>query len=91
MVMGQANHRLGKLHVGLPEDRRFCASFGVSAEVAVEAWAMMADRNCLPPNPKFFHYLWALTLLRFYPASDAALSKMLEGKDPKTINKYVWP
>ena len=89
--MGRANQRLGKLHVGSPEDRRFRASFGVSAEVAVEAWAMMADRNCLPPNPKFVHYLRALTFMRVYPANDAALSTMLEGKDPKTINKYVWP
>ena len=90
-VMGRANQRLGKLHVGSPEDWHFRASFGVSAEVAVEAWAMMANRNCLPPNPKFVHYLRALTFMRVYPANDATLSTMLEEKDPKKINKYVWP
>jgi hypothetical protein len=36
-VMGQANQRLGKLLLDLPGDLRFCAFFGVSAEVAVDA------------------------------------------------------
>jgi hypothetical protein len=56
-VMGWANQRLGKLLVGSPEDLRFHAFFGVSAEVAVEAWEMMADHSCLPPNTKFLYYL----------------------------------
>jgi hypothetical protein len=90
-VVGRANRQLGKLLVGLLEDRCFCASFGVSAEVTVEAWMMMTDFDCLPPNPKFFHYLWVLAFMRMYPANDTALSAMLEGKDPKTINKHVWP
>jgi hypothetical protein len=90
-VMGWANRRLGKLLVGSPEDLRFHLSFGVSAEVAVEAWGMMADHNFLPPNPKFLHYMWALAFMRMYPANDTTLSTMLGGKDPKTINKYVWP
>jgi hypothetical protein len=50
-VVGRANQRLGKLLVGLPEDLHFRAIFGVSAEVAVEAWEMMVDHSCLPPNP----------------------------------------
>jgi hypothetical protein len=62
-VMGQANQRLGKLLVSLPEDLRFCAFFGVSAEVAVEAWEMMVDHSCLPPNPEFLHYLWVLAFM----------------------------
>ena len=62
-VMGWANQRLGKLLVRLPEDLRFRLSFGVSAEVAVEACVMMADHNFLPPNPKFLHYLWALAFM----------------------------
>ena len=82
---------LGKLLVVSPEDLRFCVSFGVSAEVAVEAWAMMADHNCLPPIPKFSHYLWALAFMQSYPGNDVALSVLLEGKDPKTIYKYMWP
>jgi hypothetical protein len=90
-AMGRANQRLSKLNVGSPEDRCFRASFGVSAEVAVEAWAMMADHECLPPNTKFLHYLWALAFMQMYPVNDTALSTMLGGKDPKTINKYVWP
>ncbi len=62
-VMGRANPRLGKLLVGSPEDLHFCAFFGVSAEVAVEGWEMMADHSFLPPNPKFLHYLWALAFM----------------------------
>jgi hypothetical protein len=62
-VMGQANQRLGKLLVGLPKSLHFCAFFGVSAVVAVEAWEMMADHSCLPPNPEFLHYLWALAFM----------------------------
>ena len=90
-VTGQANQRLGTLLEGLPEDLRFHAFFGVSAEVAVEAWGMMAEHNFLPPNPNFLHYLWALAFMQLYPANDTALLAMLGGKDPKTINKYVWP
>jgi hypothetical protein len=89
--VGRTNRKLGKLLMGLPEDLRFCVSFGVSAEVAVEAWAMMADHNCLPPIPKFSHLLWALAFKRSYPGNDATLSVLLEGKDPKTIYKYMWP
>ena len=44
-VMGRANRRLGKLLPGLPEDLRFRGHFGVSAEVAVEAWEMMNEHN----------------------------------------------
>jgi hypothetical protein len=89
-VMGQANQRLGKLLVGLPEDLRFRAFFGVSAEVAVEAWEMMADHSCLPPNPEFLHYLWALAFMQTYPANNTALLTLLGGKDHKTVYKYVW-
>jgi hypothetical protein len=52
--MGRAEHRLGKLVKGLPEDLRFQGFFGVSAEVAVEAWEMMGEQKCLPSNPFFF-------------------------------------
>ena len=90
-MMGQTNQKLRKLLVGSPEDLRFRASFGVSAEVTVEAWAMMADHNCLPPNPKFSHSLWALAFMQSYPGNNATLSVLLEGKDPKTIYKYMWP
>jgi hypothetical protein len=90
-VMGQANRRLGKSLPGLPEDLCFCRYFGMSAEVAVEAWEMMDKHNYLPPVPKFLHFLWALAFMRTYPANDKALSIALEGSDPKTIGKYVWP
>ncbi len=88
-VMDRANRRLGKLLVGLPEDPRFCAFFGVSVGVAVEAWERMADHSCLPPNPEFLHYLWALTFMQTYPANNTTLSILLGGKDPKTVSKYV--
>jgi hypothetical protein len=50
-VIGWAAQRLGKLLMGLPEDLHFHGFFGVSAEVAVEAWQMMQDHNCHPPQP----------------------------------------
>ncbi len=62
-VIGRVNQRLGKLLVGLPEDLRFCVFFGVSAEVAVESWKMMADHSCLPPNLELLHYLWVLAFM----------------------------
>jgi hypothetical protein len=89
-VMGWANRRLGKLLMCLPEDLRFCAFFGVSAEVAVEAWEMMGDHSYLPPNPKFLHYLLVLAFMRTHPANNTALSTLLGGEDPKTVYKYVW-
>ena len=89
--MGRAERRLGKLSTGSPEDLRFRGFFGVSADVAVEAWEMMRSHNFLPPDPKFLHYLWALAFMRLYPANDKALSTSLGGSDPKTIRKYIWP
>jgi hypothetical protein len=89
-VMGQANQRLGKLLVGSPKDLHSCAFFGVSAEIAVEAWEMMADHSCLPPNSKFLHYLWALAFMQTYPANNTSLLTLWGGKDPKTVYKYVW-
>ena len=90
-VMGRANKRLGKLLSGSPEDLRFRAFFGVSAQVGVTAWSMMEDHSVLPTNPKFVHFLWALAFMRTYPANDTTLSCLLGGSDPKTIGKYVWP
>jgi hypothetical protein len=90
-VTGRANQRLGTLLVGSPEDLHFRVSFGVSAEVAVEAWGMMAEHNFLPPNPNFLHYLWALAFMQLYPANESALSSNLGGSDPKTIRRYIWP
>jgi hypothetical protein len=55
-VMDQANQRLGKLLLGMPEDLRFCMFFGVSAEVLVTAWAMMENHSVLPHTSKFLHF-----------------------------------
>jgi hypothetical protein len=90
-VMGRSGRKLGELLSGSPEDLRFRAFFGVSAQVAVTAWSMMEDHSVLPPNPKFIHFLWALAFMRTYPANDTTLSCLLGGSDPKTISKYVWP
>ncbi len=65
--------------------------FGVSAEVAVEAWEMMDEQKCLPSDPLFLHYLWALAFMQMYPANNEALSRVLGGSDPKMIHKYMWP
>ncbi len=59
--------------------------------VAVETWEMMEEHNCLPPNPMFIHFLWALAFVKLYPANDKALSSTLGESDPKTIQKYIWP
>ena len=70
--------------MGLPKDLRFCVSFGVSAEVTVEVWVMMADHNCLPTNHKFSHYLWALAVMQIYPGNKNTLLVLFEEKGPKT-------
>ena len=88
--MGRADRQLGKLVTGSPEDLRFRGFFGVSTEVALEAWEMMDEQKCLPSDPLFLHYLWALAFLRTYPANDEALSRLVGGSDPKAINKYMW-
>ncbi len=88
--MGQAERRPEKLSTGLPKDLCFQVFFGVSANVAVEAWEMMENYNFLPPDPKFIHYLWALAFMQMSPPNDEALSRMLGGSDPKTIHKYMW-
>jgi hypothetical protein len=90
-AMGRENCKHGKLLPGSPEDRRFRAFFGVSAQVSVTAWTMMEEENFLPPNPNFHYFLWALAFMQAYPANDTSLSCLLGGRDPKTINKYVWP
>lgn len=90
-VMGRANLRLGKLLPGSPEDLRFRAFFGVSAQVSVTAWDMMENHSVLPPTPEFLHFLWALAFMRTYPANDTTLSSLLGGRDPKTMSKYMWP
>jgi hypothetical protein len=89
--MGRAAHQLGILRPGSPEDRRFRGYFGVSAELALEAWDLMEEIGCLPPSSQLVHYLWALAFMRLYPANDIALSTALGGSDPKTIRKYIWP
>ncbi len=48
-VIGQTGYMLGTLLPGSPEDTRFRGYFGGSAEVAVEAWEMMEELDCLPP------------------------------------------
>jgi len=82
--MGRTGHALGILSPGSPEDLRHRFFFGVSAEVAVKAWNKMEELDLLPPSTQFQHY-------RTYPPNDTTLLKLLGGKDPKTINKYMWP
>ena len=89
--MGWTSHTLGTLPPGSLEDKRFRGYFGVFAEVAVEAWEMTEELDCLSPMPQFQHYLWVLAFMRLYPANGSALSSTLGGSDPKTIRKYIWP
>ncbi len=88
-VMGLTGHTLGTLLPGSLVDTRFRGYFGISAEVAVEAWEMMEELDCLPPSPQFEHYLWALAFMRLYPTNNKALLTMLGGSDPKTIQIYI--
>jgi hypothetical protein len=88
--MGWTGHMLGTLLLGSPEDTRFCGYFGTSAEVAVEAWEMMEELDCLPPSPQFENYLLVLAFMRLYPANHKTFLTMLGGTDPKPIKKN-WP
>ena len=89
--MGRAGQQLGVMHPGSPEDKRFRGYFGLSEEVAVEAWEMMLEHDYLPPSHEFLYYLWALAFMRLHPTNDTALSLALGGIDPKKTRKYIWP
>jgi len=90
-VMGRTIPNLGILLPGSPEDRRFRALFGASAQVVVDVWKLMETHELLPEDPQLCHLLWALAFMCIYPKNDKALSELLGKKDPKTINKYMWP
>ena len=89
--MGRTGHALGILSPGSPEDLCHRGFFGVSAEVAVKAWNRMEELDLLPTIAQYEHYLWALAFMRKYPPNESTLSRLLGGKDPKTIQKYMWP
>jgi hypothetical protein len=89
--MGKLNPNLGTLLPGSPEDRRFRALFGVSAQVVVDAWRLMDVHDLLPDNPQLCHFLWALAFMCIYPKNDKALSSLLGNRDPKTISMHTWP
>jgi hypothetical protein len=88
-VMGRT--KLGILLPGSTEDARFRATFGVSAQVAADAYKLMETLDVLPPDPSPRHFLWALAFMCLYPKNDKALSLILGNKDPKTLHKYLWP
>ena len=70
---------------------RFRSYFGAGILVILDAWGKMNENNLLLPGLLFRHYLWALVFMCVYPKNEAALSVLLEGKDPKTIRKHTWP
>ncbi len=89
--MGRTSHTLGTLLPATPENKCFCGYFGVSAEVMVEAWEMMEELDCLPPLPRFQHYLLVLAFMQLYPANGSALSSTLgewPKEDPKIYLAY---
>jgi hypothetical protein len=63
----------------------------VSTEVAVKAWNKIEELDLLPPSSQFQHYLWALAFMCTYPPNDTTLLRLLGGKDPETIHKYMPP
>ena len=83
--------KLGILFPGSTEDARFRATFGVSAQVAADAYKMMGTRDVLPEDPSPGHFLWALAYMCLYPKNVKALSLLLGNRDPKTLHKYLWP
>ena len=70
---------------------KFGGIFNVSAQVALEAWNLMGEINCLHLPPQLVHYSWALAFMRLYPPNDITLSISLGGSNPKTIWKHMWP
>ena len=90
-VMGQANQKLGKLLMGLPEDLRFCGFFGVSAEVLVTAWDMMENHSVLPPTHKFLHFLWVLAFMLTYPANNIKFARGEQSQDDEQVCVAVHP
>ena len=89
-VMGRTGHALGILSPGSPEDlhHRFfwCVRWGCCESVEPNGGV-----DLLPPSSQFQHYRWALASMHTYPPNDATLLRLLGGKDPKTIHKYMWP
>ena len=90
-IMGRAAHRLGILRPGSPEDRRFRGYFGVSAEVALEAWDLMEEIDCLHPSPQLKHYYGHWLLCDCIQRMISLYQQHWGGSDPKTIRKYIWP
>ena len=62
-MMGRTTPNLGILLPGFPEDRRFRALFGVSAQVVVDAWRLMETHGLLTEPPQICHFLWALAFM----------------------------
>jgi hypothetical protein len=83
IVMGRAERKLGKLVTGSPEDLRFRGFFGVSAEVAVEAWEMMDKQKCLPPIPSSFTICGHLHLCKLTPQTMKRCQDHWGGVTPK--------
>jgi hypothetical protein len=52
---------------------------------------MMEENDLFPPSAQFQHYLCALALMRTYPPNDATLSRLLGGRNPNTVHKYMRP
>ncbi len=85
--MGRAERRLEKLSTGSPEDLRFRVFFGVSADVAVEAWEMMENYNFLPLIPSSFIICGHLHLCECTPQT----TKLSQGCwGGVTLHKYMW-
>ena len=86
-MMNRSTKKMGAI---LQEDRRFRDLFGVGATIALAAWQWLVYTSLLPENGTFQHLLWTLCFLKVH-ATEAPLSALCGGADPKTMRKHVWP
>jgi hypothetical protein len=81
-----ANHNLGASDVvGL---RRFREHFGISPEVCLIAWLILAGKHLHPPGAIPLHMLIAILFLKRYQTE--SIDRTITGLDEKTIRKWRW-
>ena len=85
-MMNRSEKKMGAVAV---ESRRFRELFGVSPEVALKAWVLMANNDLIPDGATLKHWMWTLCFLKVY-AKQAPMCALCHGVDHKTLHKWVW-
>ena len=94
LFMNRGPQKLGKLGKNSPEDTRFRAFYGASANAVLDAWNKLTLHALVPKGGWFFHLLWALMFMKLYGTESdmcANASGTCGAVDPKTLRKWVWP